>query len=178
MTLRLTFGIDPGISGAIAALADGEPVRVIDMPTYQVKDQNEVDAFRLSAFFRDVMAQHAGAYVGACIERVRAMPAGKNPDGSPRRQGGQTMFVFGDNYGKPKAVLECLQIPYTRAEPASWKRYYGLTGQEKDVARLLAIRRFPSIADQLQRKKDGGRADALLIALWHENTQVQGNLAA
>ena len=178
MSLRLTFGIDPGISGAIATLIDGEAGAFLDMPTYMVRDQKEVDAFALARFFREQMAAHPGAYVSACIERVRAMPAGRNGDGSQRKQGGQTMFVFGDNYGKPKATLEVLRIPYTRAEPASWKRHMGLLGQDKDAARLLAIRRFPGVADQLTRKKDQGRADALLIALWHESTQLAGNLAA
>jgi hypothetical protein len=178
MTLRLTFGIDPGIAGAIASLIDGEPGPILDMPTYEFKDQSEVDARVLARFMRETMAQHPGAYVSACIERVRAMPAGRNADGSQRKQGGQTMFVFGDNYGKPKAALEILGIPYTRAEPTSWKRHYGLIGQEKDEGRLLAIRRFPEMADQLKRKKDGGRADALLIALWHESTQMIGARAA
>lgn len=178
MTLRLTFGIDPGISGAIATLIDGEPGPIIDMPKYSIKDQSEVDARALANFLREVMAQHPGAYVSACIERVRAMPAGRNEDGSHRKQGGQTMFVFGDNYGKPKAAFEILGIPYTRAEPMTWKRHYGLIGSEKDVARLVAIRRFPSMADQLKRKKDGGRADALLLALWHESTDQVARLAA
>lgn len=178
MTLRITFGIDPGISGAIATLIDGEPGPIIDMPTYECKDQSEVDARALARFMREVMAQHPGAYVSACIERVRAMPAGRNADGSQRKQGGQTMFVFGDNYGKPKATLEILGIPYERAEPMSWKRHYGLIGQGKDEGRLLAIRRFPGMAAQLKRKKDNGRADALLIALWHESRQMMGSREA
>ena len=72
--------------------------------------------------------------------------------------------------GRRKAVLETLGIPYTRAIPAVWKRHYGLLKQPKDAARLLAIRRFPSMADDLKRKKDNGRADALLLALWHESS--------
>lgn len=42
----------------------------------------------------------------------------------------------------------------------------------------LAIRRFPSAEPMLRRKKDGGRADAALLALYHENTQLQGRAAA
>lgn len=162
MTLRLTFSIDPGISGAIITLIDGEPGPMMDMPKYMIKDKSEVDAHALAAFIRTQREQNRGAYVSACIERVRAMPT------EGRKQGGQTMMQFGDNYGKAKAVLEVLDIPYTRAEPASWKRYFGLLGQDKDAARLLAIKRFPSAADRLKRKKDGGRSDALLIGLYHE----------
>lgn len=59
-----------------------------------------------------------------------------------------------------------------------WKRRFGLIGQDKDAARLLAIQRFPATAFQLQRKKDNGRADALLIALWVEHQLAMGQTAA
>ena len=172
MTLRLTFGIDPGLSGAIATLIDGEPGPILDMPVMQVGEKTEVDAFAFAGFIRKVRGEHAGAYVSACIERVRAMPV------EGRKQGAQSSMNFGDNYGKAKAALEALGIPYTRAEPASWKRRFGLLGTEKDAARVLAVTRFPAVADQLRRKKDGGRADALLIALWHESTELPGTRAA
>ena len=109
-----------------------------------------------------------GAYVSACIEKVGAM----------RGDGGTSAFRFGESSGKAKAVLETLGIPYTRAIPAVWKRHYGLLKQPKDAARLLAIRRFPSMADDLKRKKDNGRADALLIALWHESQDMAWRAAA
>lgn len=55
-----------------------------------------------------------------------------------------------------------------------WKRRLGLIGQDKDVGRLLAIQRFPSAAHLLRRKKDHGRADALLIALWAKHQLAMG----
>lgn len=168
MTLRLTFGIDPGLSGAIATLVDGEPGPIFDMPTRMVGDWNEVDGAALAAWIRGIRMQHSGAYVSACVEQVGARP----------NDGGTSAFRFGESAGRIKAVLEVLGIPYTRAIPAVWKRRFGLLKTEKDEARLLALRRFPSVAEELKRKKDGGRADALLIALWHESTQLQGNLAA
>ena len=171
MTLRLTFGIDPGITGAIAVLADGVPVSVDDMPAMEVGDKSEVDAAKLAAIIRGVRAANPGAYVSGCIERVRAMPPRKDGAGVQRNAGAQSSMNFGDNYGKAKAAFEILGIPYTRAEPQSWKRHYGLIGQDKDASRVLAIARFPSMADRLKRKKDNGRAEALLIALWHEVTQ-------
>ena len=168
MTLRLTFGIDPGLSGAVATLTDGDTGPILDMPTRMVGDWNEVDAQRLALFFRDVRASHPGAYVSACIEKVGARPG----------DGGTSAFRFGEGAGKIMGVLEALGIPYSRAIPAVWKRYMGLLGTDKDAARLLAIRRFPSAAHYLQRKKDNGRADALLLALYHENTQMAGRQAA
>ena len=34
MTMRVTFGVDPGLSGAVAVLLDGEPGPILDMPTF------------------------------------------------------------------------------------------------------------------------------------------------
>jgi hypothetical protein len=168
MTLRVSFGIDPGLSGAVATLVDGEPGPILDMPVVQVGDWREVDAGPLAAWIRDVRAQHPGAYFSACIEKVSARPG----------DGGTSAFRFGESYGQVKAVLAVLGIPYTRAIPAVWKRHMGLLGTDKDAARLLALARFPAAAHLMQRKKDSVRADALLIALWHESTQMQGRAAA
>ena len=88
------------------------------------------------------------------------------------------MFVFGDNYGKVKAVLEMLRIPYTRAEPQSWKRHYRLIGGDKDAGRMVALLRFPAIAHLLMRKKDHGRADAALIGLYHDSLEIREASAA
>ena len=166
--LRVTFGIDPGLSGAIATLLDGEPGPMLDMPTVQVGDWREVDAASLAAWIRMIRAQHPGATFSACVEKVSARPG----------DGGTSAFRFGEGYGQIKAVLSVLSLDYSRAIPAVWKRHMGLIGTDKDAARLLAIRRFPDAEPMLRRKKDNGRADALLIALWHENTQLHGVAAA
>ncbi|WP_315386589.1 hypothetical protein [uncultured Stenotrophomonas sp.] len=52
MTMRLTFGVDPGLTGAITTLIDGEPGPYLDMPTMDVGEGNEVDA-RAVAPLRD-----------------------------------------------------------------------------------------------------------------------------
>ncbi|HEY8331553.1 MAG TPA: hypothetical protein VIO83_09535 [Pseudomonas sp.] len=162
MTMRLTFGVDPGLTGAVATLIDGEPGPVLDMPTVEVDGWGEVDARAVVVFIRELRAAHPGAYVSACIEKVGARPG----------DGGTSAFRFGQTAGKLQAILEVLGIPATRVVPAQWKRAFLLLKQDKDAARLLAIARFPSAQKILSRKKDNGRADALLIALWHENTQL------
>lgn len=168
MTLRVTFGCDPGLSGAIATLIDGEAGPILDMPTFHNGTANEVDAAKLSVFIREVRAGHPGADFSACIERVRAMPDKSN--GVVRKMGAQSSFNFGDGFGQLKAVFRVLGIIPTLVEAQSWKHSYALRGAKKDESRLLAIRRFPGAADRLKRMKDDGRAEALLIALWHENT--------
>lgn len=174
MTLRLTFGIDPGKTGAIVTLIDGEPGPMLDMPVRPLGEKTEVDAVVVAMFLRQQIAAHAGAYVSACMERVSAAPMNKEG----RKQGTSSMFAFGDSSGAIRGVLETMRIQYTRPIPAVWKRHFALIGTEKDAARTLAVRRFPAAAKELQRKKDSGRADALLLALWHESNEMRGARAA
>ncbi|NIJ89447.1 crossover junction endodeoxyribonuclease RuvC [Xanthomonas campestris] len=173
MTLRVTFGIDPGMSGAVAALIDGEAGPILDMPTMTVGKKQEVDARAIAVFIREIRSQHPGAVFAGCVERVRAMPP---KDG--RQAGAQSSMNFGESYAKAKTVLEVMGIPFSLAEPASWKRHFGLIGQDKEASRQLAIRRFPSAAPHLTLKKHSDRAEALLMALWHEQKHQPGALAA
>lgn len=168
MTLRVTIGIDPGLTGALAALIDGEPGPMLDMPTMRVDGKNEVDADALVRWIRELRAAHPGAYVSACLEQVSAAPMGG------RRQGTGSMFAFGDGYGQMKAALRILGIPVTRVAPAVWKRHFRIPGKAKDAdaGRQVAIARFPQAADRLRRKKDSGRGDALWLALWLEQTEM------
>ena len=168
MSLRVTYGIDPGLGGALAVLADGELQTILDMPTMPVGNYNEVDASLLARYLREARALHPGAYFSACLERVGARPS----------DGGTSAFRFGEGFGKVKSVLEVMGIPFVMPVPAQWKRYYGLIGTEKDASRLLALKRFPTAAPYLQRKKDHGRAEAALLALYHENTDHAGRDAA
>ncbi|MFC4727136.1 hypothetical protein [Coralloluteibacterium thermophilus] len=156
MTLRLTLGVDPGLSGAVVALADGEPAGFIDMPTRQAGKWAEVDGRALIVGIRELRAAHPGAYISAMVEKVGARPT----------DGGTSAFRFGESSGRVKCAFEALGIPYELAIPAVWKRHFGLLGQDKDAARQLALVRFPTAAHWLQRKKDNGRADALLLALY------------
>lgn len=178
MTLRITFGCDPGLMGAVATLIDGEPGPILDMPTLHNGTANEVDASALARFIRDVRAAAPGAYASVCIERVRAMPNKQIPGQAPRTMGAQSSFNFGDGFGQVKAVCRVLGMDPVLVEARSWKSKMGLIGTDKDAARVRAIQRFPSAAHLLQRKKDGGRADALWLALWFENTDMQGRAAA
>lgn len=173
MTLRVVFGIDPGMSGAVAALIDGEAGPILDMPTMTVGKKQEVDARAIAVFIREIRSQHPGAVFVGCVERVRAMP----PKGD-RKPGAQSSMNFGESYAKAKAVLEVMGIPFSLAEPQSWKRHFGLIGKDKEASRQLAIRRFPSAASYLILKKHSDRAEALLMALWHEQKNQPGAIAA
>lgn len=157
MTLRVTLGIDPGQTGAIAVLAGDTLSKFVDMPVLpRAAGGMHVDPVTLAAALRGVFTEHSGAYVFAVLEEVGAMP----------KQGVSSTFRFGESYGVIRGVLGALGIPFMQVRPERWKKYLGLAGKEKDVARTVAIQRHPEAAEMLQRKKDVGRADALLIADW------------
>ena len=162
MTFRLTLGIDPGQTGAVAALADGRLDRFVDMPTSPRKaGGHQVSGAALATSLREILAAHPGAYVIAALEQVNAMP----------NQGSSSGFRFGQSDGVVRGVLGALGVGFVEVPPQMWKRHLRLTGCDKDAARTLAIQRFPGAAATLARKKDIGRADALLIALWAEMTE-------
>ena len=77
--------------------------------------------------------------------------------------GRQSAFNFGQGVGVLKAVLATLGIPYSMVGPAKWKKHFNLN-RDKDASRLLATRLYPKNAKDFLRKKDDGRAEALLIA--------------
>ena len=159
--MRMVAGVDPGLTGAVALLdtADGRVVSVEDLPVMSKtwgKGQ-EVDGNALAALLRSIAPDLV------LIERVRAMPP--RPVGGKLRQAGTaSMFAFGHGAGVIEGVLAGLQIPRRYVEPAVWKKRARLTGKDKDAARTLAIQTHPEIAGELIRKKDVGRADAVLIA--------------
>jgi len=150
-SVMITIGIDPGATGAFAVCRDGKILDAVDLPVMarSTGKGNELNARELG----NLLVPYING--SRCIiESVHAMPG----------QGVSSTFHFGESFGALKAVLSVLEIPYTLVTPQRWKKHYGLIGHEKDAARTLAITRFPEVADKLKRKKDCGRADAILMA--------------
>lgn len=144
------IGIDPGLSGAIALIRDGEFAEVWDMPTMGRGSGNkqQVNAAEVGKLLRE--CPPCTAY----MELVGAMPG----------QGVSSMFNFGKAAGAVMGALGTLRVPMVEVTPQKWKREFGLTGKDKDIARTYCQQLMPDAP--LSLKKHGGRADALLIALW------------
>lgn len=145
-------GIDPGNSGAIAFLHrdTGEFCGVIDMPLLQMNgiDKTVVDG---EALFRILYTQGVDVVV---LEYVHSMP----------NQGVASTFKFGESFGIVQGVVMSLGLYLFYVRPQRWKKSYDLIGKDKDAARDKAIELYPDAGIHLKRKKDVGRADALLIA--------------
>ncbi len=155
---ELHYGIDPGVSGAVAIVSnlDGQagraavwdtPVAASGKNSYLVASMREILEQRVR--LREGFKQHA------TLELAHAMPG----------QGVTSMFTFGMGYGIWIGLLGGLQIPYDIVTPQAWKKEM-LAGRPKDkaAARVRAQELFPHLADQLVLVKHDGRADALLIA--------------
>ena len=155
------------MSGAIAILADGIPLAVYDMPTMARKSgKQEVAAAAIKALVGKYIGSHPDAYCSAVIELV-----GGNPIGG-RRQGTTSMFNFGKSCGRVEGVLIGCGLPLTEVAPPVWKKHHGLSGAAKDASRGVVMRRWPDAALFVTRKKDDGRADAILIAAWHHDNEM------
>jgi hypothetical protein len=165
MTLRLTIGIDPGKKGAVAALADGVPVAVLDMP---IAADGEVDGRALAASLRGILQQHTGAAVLVVHEKINGFSGDR----------GARVIPLGQADGIARGVVAALGLPAIRVHPQTWKSHFGLRkkpgGPEigKDASRTLVVSLFPNAALPYLRAKDDGRAEALLLALWAEATEA------
>ena len=144
---KLIAGIDLGLSGAIAIYDSQGPVFVHDMPIAPktTGKGNEVEPYQLAKILTGVSV--------AYIEEVAAMPG----------QGVSSVFKFGDCRGVARGVLAGLGCATHFVRPQAWKRAAGLLKKDKGASRTLAMRMWPGLSDQLSRKKDDGRAEALLI---------------
>lgn len=149
----LILGIDPGITGAIAAVTPSGSLQwVQDMPIRdggkKARKANEIDGASLARLLRVHVADIGEVWV----EEVSAMPG----------QGVSSMFGLGDSRGCIRGVLEALGLSTQRVHPRTWKQHFGLDS-DKDASRALAIRLYPG-CEALSRKKDHGRAEAILLA--------------
>lgn len=161
----MKIGIDPGNTGALALMTDdGVLVEVVDMPIMAMGKKNQVNATEVANIVRDwkTMIEMDGLKLAAYLEKVGAMPRKK--DGSEIKMGSSSMFNFGKGVGNIEGVLAALKIPMFLVTPQAWKKHHKLAGTEKDMARTLAIQQYPHVSESLARKKDIGRADAILIA--------------
>lgn len=150
--MRYTLGLDPGLSGAIAVLtSEGTLEALADTPTLTLKVQRGAKQVYDAPGMVELLRPYAGLQSHVLIEESQAMPG----------QGSRSMFTVGLGYGLWLGILASLGLPYTSVRPGIWKRSLAL-GKDKEAARLRAQQLFPS-AD-LRRKKDHGRAEALLLA--------------
>ncbi len=152
----MIIGIDPGITGAIYSANEAGERQVFDMPIMAKTSGkgNQINPYELTSLFFNCFDCLKSEDRTVYLESVSAMPG----------QGVSSVFSFGKSAGIIEGVLAALQIPLVMVTPQRWKKNAKLIGKDKDAARTLAIQLYPELSDRLARKKDIGRADAILIA--------------
>jgi crossover junction endodeoxyribonuclease RuvC len=144
------LGVDPGLGGAVALL-DGQGVLLVeDMPVHQLRTGKKVKLELDLPTLREMLT--AAPIDHVVMEKVASRPG----------QGVASMFKFGFGAGAIYGLVVGLALPCTFVLPQGWQRATGC-GPSPDSARQRAAQLYPAIAGKLSRKRDGGRADAILI---------------
>lgn len=157
MSDQLCFmGVDPGQNGGVAFYWPSRPkeIAVFDLPFAG----KELNCPELALLIR----QHNPSF--AIIESVHAMP----------KQGVSSSFNFGMSYGMVRGVVAACRVPQVLVTPQKWKKAFSLSA-DKEKSRLLAILTFPE-SSAFSRKKDDGRAEAALIAVYGA-TKIRAELS-
>ena len=157
------IGIDPGLSGAIAILDDNKIIELFDMPVMPdgKKNKRQLNSALLVKLIKDNIKNLENTVM--IVEQVNAMPG----------QGVTSMFNFGQTFGAIKGICAALGLPIFFVRPAKWKKHFELINSSKDASRTKAIEMYPYISEQLAKKKDVNKADAILIARFYRETRCK-----
>ena|SRR3990167_4001832 len=149
------FGVDPGKSGAIAAIwDDGQPF--------------------LTSCARGDWTEHEQAEWLLQFDLERARAVIEKVSSSPR-QGVRSAFTFGRSYGFLRGLLAASKVSYQEVGPRRWQQaMHCLSGGDKNVTKAEAQRRWPRM------KITHRNADAMLLAEYCrvESQKLQYQLGA
>ena len=160
------IGIDPGLNGAIAVLQDNKVQKIFDVPVMPEgkKNKRQLNSAQLVKLLKDIISDNEE--IAVVVENVSAMPG----------QGVTSMFNFGQTFGAIKGICAALGLPIFFVRPAKWKKHFDLINSSKDASRTKAIEMYPSLSDQLSKKKDVNKSDAILIARFYSETRLKEDL--
>ncbi len=148
------LGIDPGMSGAVAAYDT-------DTRTFQVL--RDFKHLRDVAFAVSELAPEGSR---AVLELVSARP----------EQGVSSMFTFGRATGVALGALYLTRTAFIETTPTRWQGWAakraGWRAPFDSRGVFIALR--PDCAATVARKKDHNSADALLMALWGADMVASG----
>ena len=156
------IGIDPGLSGAIAVLEDNKVLNIFDIPVMSEgkKNKRQLNSALLVSLLKENI--NKDEEVAVVVEQVNAMPG----------QGVTSMFNFGQTFGALKGICAALELPIFFVRPSKWKKHFELINSSKDASRTKAIEMYPKLSNQLSKKKDVNKSDAILIARFFSETRL------
>jgi len=156
------IGIDPGLSGAIAVLENNKVLNIFDIPVMSEgkKNKRQLNSALLVNLLKENINKEEE--VAVVVEQVNAMPG----------QGVTSMFNFGQTFGALKGICAALELPIFFVRPSKWKKHFKLINSSKDASRTKAIEMYPKLSNQLSKKKDVNKSDAILIARFFSETRL------
>ncbi|MAC68571.1 MAG: crossover junction endodeoxyribonuclease [Gammaproteobacteria bacterium] len=159
------IGIDPGLSGGIAILDNKKVVSIFDMPVMAEgkKNKRQLNSAQLVVLIKENI--RSDEEVAVIVEQVNAMPG----------QGVTSMFNFGQTFGAIKGVCAALELPIFFVRPSKWKKHFDLINSSKDSSRTKVIEMYPTLSNNLAKKKDVNKSDAILIARFYSETRLKDN---
>jgi crossover junction endodeoxyribonuclease RuvC len=136
------LGVDPGKSGAIAAVRNSyTEVRKLS--------ETEADISSWVEYIANLGGVLGGVDKFAILEQVHSMP----------KQGVASSFKFGASYGFCRGLLIAHKIPFETVTPSKWQAVMKCrTKGDKNVTKARAQELFPDL------KITHATADALLLA--------------
>tara|TARA_Y100000816_G_C26062934_1_gene558334 strand:+ start:726 stop:1223 length:498 start_codon:yes stop_codon:yes gene_type:complete len=160
------IGIDPGLSGAIAILENNLVLNIFEIPVMSEgkKNKRQLNSALLVNLLKENINNDEEVVV--VVEQVNAMPG----------QGVTSMFNFGQTFGAIKGICAALELPIYFVRPSKWKKHFELINSSKDASRTKAIEMYPKLSNQLSKKKDVNKSDAILIArFFSDNRLIEEN---
>ena len=156
------IGIDPGLSGAISILENKKVLKIFDMPVMSEgkKNKRQLNSAQLVNIVRENINNNEE--IAVVVEQVNAMPG----------QGVTSMFNFGQTFGAIKGVCAALRLSIYFVRPSKWKKHFELINSSKDASRTKVIEMYPYLSNQLSKKKDVNKSDAILIARFYSDTRL------
>lgn len=147
------IGLDPGKKGAITFIDPIDHVFwVHDMPIRQVGESKRRWELDYPAF-SNILDRYDPIF--GCVEDVWSMTG----------DGNVGAFSFGAVFGSVMGILHYYGCRVTRVRPQLWKANMRVTA-DKASSLARASELIPDAASILDRKKDDGRAESLLIAMY------------
>uniref|UniRef100_A0A5B7BC88 Holliday junction resolvase MOC1, chloroplastic n=1 Tax=Davidia involucrata TaxID=16924 RepID=A0A5B7BC88_DAVIN len=165
------IGIDPDLSGALALLKPDETgcsAQVFDSPHLKVLVGKRIRR-RLDAKSIVQLLQSFDAPIGTTAYIEQSIPYPQD--------GKQGWWSGGFGYGLWIGILVASGFSVVPVPSFVWKNEFKLSGNRssKDDSREFASALFPSMSSLLKRKKDHGRAEALLIAAYGKGMKMRSD---
>ena len=144
-------------------MENNKVLSVFDMPVMSEgkKNKRQLNSAQLVRIIKENTL--ANDDINVVVEQVNAMPG----------QGVTSMFNFGQTFGAIKGVCAALELPIFFVRPAKWKKHFELINASKDSSRTKVIEMYPTLSNDLAKKKDVNKSDAILIARYFSETRLK-----